>query len=296
MRLNKTAIALTTAAALGAGVIPTAGAQESNAPKLDDGVQQATDSPNDADMSIFGNGTGDGAAQATGNAPENPNDQLLPGAPEGSEPASSNSLGTNEQAATETETATATATATETATATAGDSGAAAGAEGTATGTATATATETATGTATATATPTTKDNTAAIVLGSLGALAGLGLIIAGVQYFVNKDGDLVKDPNRVDQPASPEEKAESEQVKKDHGDEIAKQVEANGGVPAAGNAGAGNAGAAANGAGNAAAANGERGMNASTGVAELPAGLVALLILSIVGAAGYAFSRRETV
>ena len=294
MRLNKTAIALTTAAALGAGVIPTAGAQESNAPKLDDGVQQATDSPNDADMSIFGNGTGDGAAQATGNAPENPNDQLLPGAPEGSEPASSNSLGTNEQAATETETATATATATETATA--GDSGAAAGTEGTATGTATATATETATGTATATATPTTKDNTAAIVLGSLGALAGLGLIIAGVQYFVNKDGDLVKDPNRVDQPASPEEKAESEQVKKDHGDEIAKQVEANGGVPAAGNAGAGNAGAVANGAGNAAAANGERGMNASTGVAELPAGLVALLILSIVGAAGYAFSRRETV
>ncbi|MBA5244482.1 hypothetical protein [Corynebacterium haemomassiliense] len=289
MRLNKTAIALTTAAALGAGVIPTAGAQESNAPKLDDGVQQATDSPNDADMSIFGNGTGDGAAQATGNAPENPNDQLLPGAPEGSEPASSNSLGTNEQAATETETATATATATETATA--GDSGAAAGTEGTATGTATATATETATGTATATATPTTKDNTAAIVLGSLGALAGLGLIIAGVQYFVNKDGDLVKDPNRVDQPASPEEKAESEQVKKDHGDEIAKQVEANGGAPAAGNAGA-----AANDTGNAAAANGERGMNASTGVAELPAGLVALLILSIVGAAGYAFSRRETV
>ena len=294
MRLNKTAIALTTAAALGAGVIPTAGAQESNAPKLDDGVQQATDSPNDADMSIFGNGTGDGAAQATGNAPENPNDQLLPGAPEGSEPTSSNSLGTNEQAATETETATATATATETATA--GDSGAAAGTEGTSTGTATSTATETATGTATATATPTTKDNTAAIVLGSLGALAGLGLIIAGVQYFVNKDGDLVKDPNRVDQPASPEEKAESEQVKKDHGDEIAQQVEANGGAPAAGNAGAGNAGAAANGTGNAAAAHGERGMNASTGVAELPAGLVALLILSIVGAAGYAFSRRETV
>lgn len=294
MRLNKTAIALTTAAALGAGVIPTAGAQESNAPKLDDGVQQATDSPNDADASLFGDGTGDGAAQVTGNAPENPNDQLLPGAPEGSEPTSSNSLGTNEQAATETETATATATATETATA--GDSGAAAGTEGTSTGTATATATETATGTATATATPTTKDNTAAIVLGSLGALAGLGLIIAGVQYFVNKDGDLVKDPNRVDQPASPEEKAESEQVKKDHGDEIAQQVEANGGAPAAGNAGAGNAGAAANGTGNAAAANGERGMNASTGVAELPAGLVALLILSIVGAAGYAFSRRETV
>lgn len=279
MRLNKTAIALTTAAALGVGVIPTAGAQETNAPKLDDGVQQATGSPNDADESIFGAGTGsgDGATQVTGNAPENPNDQLLPGAPEGSEPAESNSLGTNEQPAPEGSGAPESPTATETETAT---------------GTATATATATATNTATGTATPTTGPNTTAIVLGSLGALAGLGLIIAGVQYFVNKDGDLVKDPNRVDQPASPEEKAESDQVKKDHGDEIAKQVEANGGVPGAGNAGAG---AAANGTGNA-TANGERGMNASTGVAELPAGLVALLILSIVGAAGYAFSRRETV
>jgi len=285
MRLNKTAIALTTAAALGAGVIPTAGAQETNAPKLDSGVQQATDSPNDADASIFGDGTGtgDGAAQVSGNAPENPNEQLLPGAPEGSEPAASNSLGTNEQPAPEGSGAPESPTATETETATG-------------TATATATATVTATNTATGTATPTTGPNTTAIVLGSLGALAGLGLIIAGVQYFVNKDGDLVKDPNRVDQPASPEEKAESDQVKKDHGDEIAKQVEANGGVPGAGtgNAGAG-AGAAANGTGNA-AANGERGMNASTGVAELPAGLVALLILSIVGAAGYAFSRRETV
>lgn len=284
MRLNKTAIALTTAAALGVGVIPTAGAQETNAPKLDDGVQQATGSPNDADESIFGDGTGsgDGATQVTGNAPENPNDQLLPGAPEGSEPAESNSLGTNEQPAPEGSGAPESPTATETETAT-----------GTATATATATATNTAT--ATGTATPTTGPNTTAIVLGSLGALAGLGLIIAGVQYFVNKDGDLVKDPNRVEQPASPEEKAESDQVKKDHGDEIAKQVEANGGVPGAGTGNAG-AGAAANGTGNATAANSERGMNASTGVAELPAGLVALLILSIVGAAGYAFSRRETV
>ena len=115
--------------------------------------------------------------------------------------------------------------------------------------------------------------------------LTGLGLIIAGVQCFVNKDGDLVKDQNRVNEPASPAEKAESDQVKKDHGEEIAKQVETNGGVPGAGNAGAGaGAGAAANGTGNA-ATNGERGMNASTGVA--------LLILSIVGAAGYAFSGR---
>lgn len=288
MRLNKTAIALTTAAALGAGVIPTANAQETNQPKLDEGVQQATSAPSDADESIFGNGEGSGATQVTENAPANPDEQIVPGAPEGSEPASSNSLGTKEQTTPENSAPAESSTVTETATQT----------QGTATATATATATNTATNTAAGTAAPTTtKDNTAAIVLGSLGALAGLGLIIAGVQYFVNKDGDLVKDPNRVDQPASPAEKAESDQVKKDHGEEIAKQVEANGGIPAAGNANAGGgAGAATNGGNNAAAANGERGMNASTGVAELPAGLVALLILSIVGAAGYAFSRRETV
>ena len=147
------------------------------------------------------------------------------------------------------------------------------------------------TGTVTETLRPpatTTENNTTAIVLGTLGALAGLGLIIAGVNYFVNKDGDLVKDPNRVNEPASPAEKAESDQLKKDHAEEIAKQVEAKDG--AAANANGGNA--AAN---TGAAANGERGMNASTGVTQLPAGLVALLLLALVGAAGYAFTRRET-
>lgn len=114
------------------------------------------------------------------------------------------------------------------------------------------------------TVTPTaTGPNTTVIMLGALGALADLGLIIAGLQYLVNKDGDLVKDPNRV-----------------------------NGGVAGAC---AGNDGAAVNGASNV-ATNGERGMNASTGVAELPPGLVALLILSIVGAAGHVLSRRGTV
>lgn len=41
-----------------------------------------------------------------------------------------------------------------------------------------------------ATATPTaTGPNTTVIVLGTLGALADLGLTIAGLQYFVKKDG-----------------------------------------------------------------------------------------------------------
>jgi len=48
------------------------------------------------------------------------------------------------------------------------------------------------------TPTPTaTGPNTTAILLGTLGALGDLGLIIAGVQNFVDKDGDLVKDANR---------------------------------------------------------------------------------------------------
>lgn len=134
-------------------------------------------------------------------------------------------------------------------------------------------------------------------LLGTLGALAGLGLVIAGVKYFVNKDGDLVKDPNRVNEPATPAEKAESDKLKKDHAQEIAKQVEGKGGAAVnagdAANAGNANGNAAAN---NGAAATGERGMNASTGVTKLPAGLVALLVLSIIGAAGYAFTRRQTV
>lgn len=167
------------------------------------------------------------------------------------------------------------------------------------------------TGTVTETLRPTTpapapaegeKDKTRAIVLGTLGALVGLGLVIGGVKYFVNKDGDLVKDPKKVNQTASPAEKAESDKVKKDNAQEITKQLQANVGEKAAAQAPAAGKGAANSGASNAGAdddgtaATGERGMNASTGVTQLPAGLVALLVLSIIGAAGYAFTRRETV
>lgn len=102
----------------------------------------------------------------------------------------------------------------------------------------------------------------------------------------------MVKDQNRVNESATPEEKAGSDQMKEAHGEEIAKYAEAHGGVPSTC---IGNAGAAVNGASNV-ATNGECSMNASTGVAELSPGLVALLILSIVGAAGHAFSRRGTV
>lgn len=274
MRMNKTAIALTTAAALGVGIMPAANAQEGSRVN-DPSIQRAGDSANDADTSIFGNRTGEGEANVPGNRPADPVEGVFPGQPQpGSEPTQSNSFGTKEPSS-PVESPKPPSTKTPEA------------------NTHTTTTTSTAPATTTSTMDPEKKR---AIILGSLGAVAGLGLIIAGVRYFVNKDGDLVKDQNRVNEPASPEEKAESDRLKREHGGEIANQVEAKGGVN---NAGTGNAGTAGTGnaaANNGAATNGERGMSASTGVTKLPAGLVALLILSIVGAAGYAFTRRQTV
>lgn len=280
MRMNKTAIALTTAAALGVGIMPAANAQEGSRVN-DPSIQRAGDSANDADTSIFGNGTGEGEANVPGNRPADPVERVFPGQPQpGSEPTQSNSFGTKEPSS-PVESPKPSSTKT----------------PETNTHTTTTTSTAPATNTATATTTTSTMDpeKKRAIILGSLGAVAGLGLIIAGVRYFVNKDGDLVKNQDRVNEPASPEEKAESDRLKREHGDEIANQVEAKGGVN---NAGTGNAGTAGTGnaaANNGAATNGERGMSASTGVTKLPAGLIALLILSVLGAAGYAFTRRQT-
>lgn len=282
MRMNKTAIALTTAAALGVGIMPAANAQEGSRVN-DPSIQRAGDSANDADTSIFGNGTGEGEANVPGNRPADPVERVFPGQPQpGSEPTQSNSFGTKEPSSPVESPKPSSTKTPETNT-------------HTTTTTSTAPATNTATATTTTTTSTMDPEKKRAIILGSLGAVAGLGLIIAGVRYFVNKDGDLVKDQNRVNEPASPEEKAESDRLKREHGDEIANQVEAKGGVN---NAGTGNAGTAGTGnaaANNGAATNGERGMSASTGVTKLPAGLIALLILSVLGAAGYAFTRRQT-
>lgn len=276
--MNKTAIALTTAAALGVGIMPAANAQEGSRVN-DPSIQRAGDSANDADTSIFGNGTGEGEANVPGNRPADPVERVFPGQPQpGSEPTQSNSFGTKEPSS-PVESPKPSSTKT----------------PETNTHTTTTTSTAPATNTATATTSTMDPEKKRAIILGSLGAVAGLGLIIAGVRYFVNKDGDLVKNQDRVNEPASPEEKAESDRLKREHGDEIANQVEAKGGVN---NAGTGNAGTAGTGnaaANNGAATNGERGMSVSTGVTKLPAGLIALLILSVLGAAGYAFTRRQT-
>lgn len=280
-RLNKTTIALVTAGALGLGTMPFAEAQE---PRNTEGVHRATDQAGDLNANdIFGG--------ATTPAPETYIDRQVP-----TEPLPA---GLSEQATGEAVVGEKSTEGSQWVT----DQAPANPAEATNINQLTGTAEPSTanswdrpktTGTVTETLRPpatTTENNITAIVLGTLGALVGLGLIIGGVKYFVNKDGDLVKDPNRVNEPATPAEKAESDKLKKDHAQEIAKQVEAQGGTDA--NGAKTNANAVAN---DGTAATGERGMNASTGVTQLPAGLVALLVLSIIGAAGYAFTRRETV
>lgn len=126
-----------------------------------------------------------------------------------------------------------------------------------------------------ATSLPEVKDvekNTGALI-GIAAGIAGLVLLIQGVKYFMNKDGVLVEDPNRINETATPEEKAKSDQLKAEHGEEIAAQV-----------------------AGQVAEANGERGIGASTGVNEVPAGLLSLLLASVLGAAAFVFGRRQLI
>ncbi|MEH0148006.1 hypothetical protein V6D40_10095 [Corynebacterium sp. Q4381] len=133
-----------------------------------------------------------------------------------------------------------------------------------------------------ATSLPEVKDaekNTGAL-LGIAAGIAGLVLLIQGVKYFMNKDGVLVEDPNRVNEKATAEEKAKSDQLMAEHGEEIAAQIaDAKGGDAADGNA-----------------ANGERGIGASTGVNEVPAGLLSLLLASVLGAAAFVFGRRQLI
>lgn len=130
-----------------------------------------------------------------------------------------------------------------------------------------------------ATSLPEVKDvekNTGAI-LGIAAGIVGLILVIKGVKYFMNKDGVLVQDPNRIDKTATPEEKAKSDKLMAENADEIAKQL-------------------ADAQAGNVNAANGERGIGASTGVNEVPAGLLSLLLASVLGAAAFVFGRRQLI
>ena len=127
----------------------------------------------------------------------------------------------------------------------------------------------------------TTVTNTDAAAAGgsslSGGAIAGIAaaalipIVIAGVTYYLNQDGQtLVGSSDRVNQQPTPEEKAESDRLRAEHADEIAAQEEA--------------------------AAEAARGISAETGSNTLVRTLFALVIASVLGAAAFVAGRRFLV
>lgn len=109
---------------------------------------------------------------------------------------------------------------------------------------------------------------------GAIAAIAaaaiGVPIVIAGVTYYLNQDGEtLVGSSDRVDQQPTPEEKAKSDQLRAEHADEIAAQQVA----------------AAAN-----------RGVEAETGSNTVARSLFALVIASVLGAAAFLAGRRFLV
>lgn len=101
-------------------------------------------------------------------------------------------------------------------------------------------------------------------------AAVGIPIVIAGVTYFLNQDGEtLVGSSDRVNQQPTPEEKEKSDQLRAEHADEIAAQQVA----------------AAAN-----------RGVEAETGSNTIARALFALVIASVLGAAAFVAGRRFLV
>lgn len=126
----------------------------------------------------------------------------------------------------------------------------------------------------------------AAAVIAGLGV--GTAVIVNGIKYFVNKDkATLVPSEDRVNQEPTAEEKAKSDELKQNNADQIASQGGTDTDANAAGNAGA-------NAAGNAADTN--RGIGATTGNNSIAKGLISLALLSVLGAAVFAFGRRRLV
>lgn len=107
-------------------------------------------------------------------------------------------------------------------------------------------------------------------IAGIAAAAIGIPVVIAGVTYFLNQDGEtLVGSSERVNQQPTPEEKEKSDRLRAEHADEIAAQQVA----------------AAAN-----------RGVEAETGSNTLVRTLFALVIASVLGAAAFVAGRRFLV
>lgn len=101
-------------------------------------------------------------------------------------------------------------------------------------------------------------------------AAVGVPIVIAGVTYFLNQDGEtLVGSSDRVNMQPTPGEKVKSDQLRAEHADEIAAQQVA----------------AAAN-----------RGVEAETGSNTIARALFALVIASVLGAAAFVAGRRFLV
>lgn len=106
-------------------------------------------------------------------------------------------------------------------------------------------------------------------IAGIAAAAIGLPIVIAGVTYFLNEDGQtLVGSSDRVNQQPTPEEKAASDRLRAEHAEEIAAQQ-----VAAA-----------------------TRGVEAETGSNTLARTLFALVIASVLGAAVFLAGRRFLV
>lgn len=125
------------------------------------------------------------------------------------------------------------------------------------------------------------------------GVLGGLATVfIAGVLYNVvtNAQGEKVLVPaDRPDQNPTADDKAKTDELVNQHGDEIAAQANAQGGEGA--DASTGVAGTADSG-----AATGERGVGAATDNSSVAKSLIALLVLSVMGTAAFVFGRRRLV
>ena len=125
------------------------------------------------------------------------------------------------------------------------------------------------------------------VPVGKIGAgiLGGLTAVtIAGILYNVvkNSQGENVLVPaDRPDQTPTAEDKAKTDELVAEHGDEIAQQA---------------TIGTDAEAGDSAAQTGGERGMGATTGNNSIAQGLLALLVASVMGAAAFAFGRRRLV
>lgn len=123
----------------------------------------------------------------------------------------------------------------------------------------------------------------------ALAGLAGLGLLIGGVWYFLNKDGHtLVPSKDRVNAEPTAEEKKKSDELRKEHGDDIKKKTDAAKANPA-------EAGKAADVDTTGVTKAAPRGMAAETGNNTVARGMAAVAVMALLGAVAF-FARRRFV